>query len=268
MKKLRISLLTVLVFFMSLSAIAQNCDPWIVSIYKQLYNRQPSSEECSIKNYNNGSWSSYQQLTGYVKNFQNSKSLQKSPATVSAKVSGDPWITQVYKSKYNRMPNSWEFNIRNYNNGSWGSYDDLSNYITEFQNSLRNGNILIETAIIDQNKNLVVFKKNGISIGVNLLSNKDGQILAAGSANVVAAGGGNVVAAGGGNVVAAGGGNVVAAGGGNVIAAGGGNVVAAGGANFQIGAGIAGVNFAGPRSVMSVGALKVKTSGTGALIFK
>ena len=30
---------------------------------------------------------------------------------------GDPWIFQVYKELWGRQPNSWELNMRNYNNG-------------------------------------------------------------------------------------------------------------------------------------------------------
>ncbi len=87
MKCIKICVFSFIVFLMSLSADAQNCDPWIVSIYKQLYNRQPSSEECNIKNYNNGSWSGYEQLTGYVKKYQDDKKPKMSQAQTTAKVS-------------------------------------------------------------------------------------------------------------------------------------------------------------------------------------
>jgi hypothetical protein len=207
----KIPLLLLLSFLLlSNTVFAQSCDPWIVSIYKSEYKRSPTSQECNIKNYNNGSWSSYQQLTELIKTYQNSIKPTTTSTNITTSVTGDPWITAIYKELYSRQPNSWEYNIKNYNNGSWGSYQQLKNYVDQFQKSLKNNGITIETAILNNDHNLVVFKKGGVNIGVNLLSNKGGNVVAAGGANVIAAGGGNVVAAGGANVVAAGGGNVVA----------------------------------------------------------
>ena len=125
-------------------------------------------------------------------------------------LSGDQWIFQAYKEMYGnkRQPNAWELNIKNYNNGSWKSYDELKQYIRNYQYILEQQGIEMKTAGYNGNV-LVAFYKNGKQVALN----------------VVAAGGGNVVAAGGGNVVAAGGGNVVAAGGANVVAAGGGNII-------------------------------------------
>jgi hypothetical protein len=45
---------------------AQSCDPWIQKIYSELYGRAPSTTECHIYNYNNGSWNSYDQLKSYI----------------------------------------------------------------------------------------------------------------------------------------------------------------------------------------------------------
>lgn len=57
------------------SSNAQNCDPWIVKIYSELYGRIPNAYECSISNYNNGSWNSYDQLKSYIIAFNNNNNL-------------------------------------------------------------------------------------------------------------------------------------------------------------------------------------------------
>ncbi|TCJ12653.1 hypothetical protein EPD60_15420 [Flaviaesturariibacter flavus] len=51
------------------AAHAQNCDPWIKQAYKELFGREPNGTECNIRNYNNGSWNSYDQLKGYIKTY-------------------------------------------------------------------------------------------------------------------------------------------------------------------------------------------------------
>jgi hypothetical protein len=228
---------TLLFLFLFSFSSAQNCDPWIVQAYKQLYQRNPSADECNIKNYNNGSWNNYSELVGYIKTYNTKK-----PATMPA-LTGDPWIFQVYKELYNRQPNAWELNIKNYNNGSWNNYDELKKYIGEFQSSLSKQNMQIKTGAYNNNV-LVGFFINGQQVAVN----------------VVAAGGGNVVAAGGANVVSAGGANVVSAGSANVVAAGGGNII--------VNNSMAGVNFGGRYSVQSAGTKVISTSGSGALIIK
>lgn len=271
MKKLNRSILAIALMVLTSSAFAQSCDPWITAIYKQLYNRQPTSSECNIQNYNNGSWSSYQQLTDYIKSYQSARS---GPKLTSSLVSGDPWIMEIYQKLYGRRPNSLELNIKLYNNGNWSSYEQLTSFIQQFQKSLTDNGLLIETAILNEKHNLVAIKKNGIYIAANILENKGGNVVAAGGANVVAAGGANVVAAGGANVVSAGGANVVAAGGGNVISAGGMNArgyrvsSAEGNPQFMISADLLGAGFSSGYSVQSGSNLQIKTSGNGSLIFK
>jgi hypothetical protein len=261
---------TLLVF--TCSAFAQgNCDPWITAIYKQLYNRQPTSSECNIQNYNKGSWSSYQQLTDYIKSYQGAGDGTQLSSSL---VSGDPWIMEIYQKLYGRRPNSLELNIKLYNNGNWSSYEQLSGFIQQFQKSLTDNGLIIETALLNSSHNLVAIKKDGVYIAANILENKGGNVVAAGGANVVAAGGANVVSAGGANVVAAGGGNVVAAGGGNVIAAGGLNargyrVSNSGGqAQFQVSSSLLGASFGSGYAVQSGANLQIRTSGNGSLIFK
>lgn len=272
MKKFRHFFLTSALLLCTGFAFAQvNCDPWITAIYKQLYNRQPSSAECNIQNYNNGSWSNYQQLTDYIKNYQSSRSGAKlSPSMVT----GDPWIMEIYQKLYGRRPNSFELNIKMYNNGSWSSYEQLSGYIQQFQKSLSDQGVSLETALLNETYNLVAIKKDGKYIAANILENKGGSVVASGGGNVIAAGGGNVIAAGGGNVVSAGGGNVVAAGGGNVIAAGGMNLrgyrvsSTNGQVQFLVSADLLGASFSSGYSVQSGSNLQIKTSGSGSIIFK
>jgi len=271
MIKFRKYILAFALLLSSVSLFAQsNCDPWIIAIYKQLYNRQPTAAECNIQNYNNGSWSNYQQLTDYIKGYQSSKSA---PNLSSSMVSGDPWIMQIYQQLYSRRPNSWELNIKNYNNGSWSSFEQLREYIQQFQKSMNDNGIRIETALLNESINLVVLKKGDKTLAVNILQNTGGNVVAAGGANVIAAGGGNVVAAGGANVVAAGGANVVAAGGGNVIAAGGANmrnyrVSSAEGVRIEVSPELLGAGFSSGYSVQSGSNLQVKTSGNGSIIIK
>ena len=272
MKQIKHIFFVITLLFSTSFAFAQGtCDPWITAIYKQLYNRQPSTAECNINNYNGGSWSDYQQLTDYIKSYQGSRTA--TPLS-SSMVTGDPWIMEIYQRLYGRRPNSFELNIKLYNNGNWSSYEQLSSFIQQLQKSFSDNGLTIETALLNDKNNLVAIKKNGEYIAVNIHENRGG--------NVVASGGGNVIAAGGGNVIAAGGGNVIAPGGGNVIAAGGGNVIAAGGMNargyrvsstnglpqFQISSNLMGANFSSGYSVQSGSNLQIKTSGNGAIIFK
>lgn len=239
MKKnvLLLAFLTAMVCFTELNA--QNCDPWIVNAYKQLYQRNPTAEECNIRNYNNGSWNSYNELVSYIKAYQN-----KAKTNTTA-LKGDPWILSAYNELYRRQPNVWELNIKNYNNGSWNSYNELKKYIQDFQNNLRNQKLEIRTSEQTWGKHKVTgFFLNGRQVAVNLVS------------------------VDGGNVVAAGGLNVISAGGGNVVSAGGGNVVAVGGGNIRVADGMPGVNFGGRYTVQSAGTQVIPTSGQGALIIR
>lgn len=119
MKK-NLSFLILFTLGVNFFAAAQNCDQWIVKAYQLLLNRTPSSQECNIKNYNNGSWSSYAELVGYVARYQGK---------------GDPWLFQAYYELYNKVPTGDELNLRNYNNGSWNNYAELKKYIQNFQSS-------------------------------------------------------------------------------------------------------------------------------------
>src|SRR6476620_1219779 len=114
MRKLFLPFIFILTF--SVSTRAQGCDPWIMNAYKQLYNRNPTAEECNIRNYNNGSWTSYDELVRYVRSYNERRNQSSAPVA-----SCDAWIINAYKQLYNRNPTAEECNIRNYNNGSWTS---------------------------------------------------------------------------------------------------------------------------------------------------
>jgi hypothetical protein len=221
------------------AASVTTCDPWITKAYKELYNRTPTTQECNIKNYNNGSWNNYPELVGYIKNY-----VAKNTPVKKSVLKGDPWIFQAYKELYNRQPNAWELNVKNYNDGSWNNYAELKKYVKEFGASMEKAGLIIKTAPGKDNTHYVVFEQNGKPIAIDLVSAQGGTVVAAGGANVVSAGGANVVAAGSGNVVAA------------------------GSANFRITNDMAGINFGSKYTVQSTGATIVASSGKGALVIK
>lgn len=159
------------------------------------------------------------------------------PATCHAVVPyGDPWIHQAYVELYNRQPTAWELNIYNYNNGSWNNYNELKQYIKDYQSALSKAGLSINTKNVNGGQTLVGFNLNGKQVALDLVSTSDGKVIAAGGANVVAAGGANLVAAGG--------------------------------ANLQVNANMAGVVTGNRYSVQSAGTTVVPTSGKGALIIR
>ena len=242
MKRKFTTLLTLAAAFIVHTASAQNCDPWIVQAYNELYGEAATPAECNIRNYNNGSWNSYKELQGYIQSYV-ARTNASFVGSEGVTLSGDPFIIRIYQKLYSRYPNAWELNIRNYNNGSWNNYGHLKSLIQAYQNSLSQQHVEIKTAAY--NGNLVT----GFFI--------DGKQVAV-----------NVVSAGGGNVVSAGGANAVAAGGANVVSAGGANVVSAGGANIMINRNMAGVSFGGGRSIQSTSGRSIRTSGSGSLIIR
>lgn len=57
-------------------------DPWIFKVYNEAYSRKPNAWELNVKNYNNGSWTSYADLKKYVLEFQ--ASLKKARLQLKA----------------------------------------------------------------------------------------------------------------------------------------------------------------------------------------
>jgi hypothetical protein len=156
--------------------------------------------------------------------------------TKAQTLKGDPWIFQVYQEVYHRQPTAWELNINNYNSGSWNNYNELKNYVQEYQNSISKSGITVVNQKLNNDKIVVGFVQNN-------------QLLAA-------------------NVISPQGGNVITAGGANVVTAGGANVVAPGGLNLQVTANTAGVYFGGKYTVQSAGTRVVPASGKGALVIR
>jgi hypothetical protein len=273
------ALLLILSSFLVKTSIAQNCDPWIVQIYKELYNASPTAKECDIKNYNNGSWNSYNELKGYIKQYKTFGTGQKINLTwkyTPSEVTGDQWITQIYKEEYGRKPNAWEYNIQNYNEGRWGTYDELKNLIRQYQSSVASAGMFLDLYDLGNGRFVVDLKINGKSVAVSMIEGRGGNVVASGGANVIAAGGGNVVASGGANVVASGGANVVASGGANVVApgganvvaSGGGNVIAPGGGNLVINSNVQGFRPGSIYRIQSGSNRTIKTTGRGGIIIR
>ncbi|GAA4733971.1 hypothetical protein GCM10023229_10110 [Flavisolibacter ginsenosidimutans] len=146
---------------------------------------------------------------------------------------GDPWIFQAYKEMYKRQPQPWELNINLYNQGHWNNYNELKQYVQQYQSSLSNMNIVTRTVPVKNNQSVVLFDQNGKSIAADLITNDGGSVITIGGANVVAAGGGNVVASGGGNLKD-----------------------------------LPGASLGGSRQLMSGDKKIIKTSGSGAIIIR
>jgi hypothetical protein len=274
---------------------AQNCDPWIIQIYKQLYNTAPTAEECNIRNYNNGSWGSYDELTGFIKTYKSRQSSAKTTGTTSTTC--DPWIVQIYQQEFRRVPTAEECNIRNYNNGSWSSYADLTSHIKAYNNrasSNPSSSVAVKTVQLEGDPWIFrayreLYRREPVAFELNVnnynggkwtsypqlkryvaefqssLKKQNAQIRTIETEN------GNqltglylngeqvavaLISKNGGNVVAAGGANVVSAGGANVVAAGGMNIISPGGGNV-VSAGGANVVSAGGANVVSAGGANI-----------
>lgn len=220
--------LSAILFFNAVSH-AQSCDPWITKVYKQLYGRNPSTAECNIKNYNNGSWSNYCELTGFIAGYNRNRS--------GISLKGDPWIFQAYCELYGRAPQLWELNIQNYNNGSWANYGELKAFIQEAQKDWASNNLRPLAGTTNTGKPATVFvDPNNTLLAIDLVSPEGGAVIAPGGANVIAAGGGNAVAAGG--------------------------------ANFQFNSNTPGISFGSDRIIHSAGTRVIQTAGKTKLVLK
>ncbi len=169
-----------------------------------------------------------------------------STLSLFAQAKGDPWIKKYYNDTYRREPTALEYNIKNYNNGSWNSYADLSKYIGEYQKNISAAGLTFRfsTKTYANNSLIVGVFQNGTQLAASLISQDGGGVIAAGGGNIISGGAGNVVAAGGGNVVASGGGNIV------------------------VNSNTKGANFGGSYTLASEGTKVIKTSGSGAMIIK
>lgn len=97
--------------------------------------------------------------------------------SVSAQLTGDPWIFNAYKELYGRQPNAWELNINNYNLGSWNNYSELKTYVQQYQNSMSKKGISIKTTNLANNEAAVILSENGYPAASALISNTSGSLI-------------------------------------------------------------------------------------------
>lgn len=118
---------------------------------------------------------------------------------ISQTLTGDPMIFKAYREIYNRSPNALEINIKNYNAGTWNSYEELKNFIKDFQNSLLRASLTISSVYL---KEVVVIgiRENGQQIAVAALSMNGGKILANNGSAIVSGVAGNIISGNGGNL--------------------------------------------------------------------
>lgn len=232
-------------------------DKWVNSAVHAVTGVAPQGKVCDIYLYNNGSWSSYDQLEGAVRTRMSECS--------------DRWVTQALIEVYGRggYDKSVQCTINRYGGGQWNGYADLKAKVSRSmmcrdpwvgqavffatgRNPVGTGltsrssagecniylygsgrwssfsglqseaqkthaNLLNANRMIDASGN---FKNR--STGVTIHAADKGMIDLANSSSF-ANGQGQVIANGAGNVIANGAGNVIAVGAGNVIANGAGN---------------------------------------------
>ena len=153
-------------------------------------------------------------------------------------IKGDPWIFNAYQDLYNRKPNAWEVNIKNYNKGSWGNYGDLKKYVAAYQAGLSAKGVTINTYFIPGTEtSLVCFNRNGKQVAINIVSNDGGKVLQAGGLSISSLPVANQVA----------------------------NLLASTIKQFSP---LLGAFFGGKYTVQAAGTTVIPTSGDGALIFQ
>lgn len=132
---------------------------------------------------------------------------------------GDFWVSYAFmRLSAGGIATGEHCNVRNYNNGRWGSLTELIGLVECYsRRGFPCGNLELAQYVQPSGANVrVISVVNGKGIG-EMVFNGAGRMVAAGGGNIFNANGGQMVAAGGGNMVAAGGGNMVAAGGGNLV---------------------------------------------------
>lgn len=93
------------------------------------------------------------------------------------KLTGDPWIFQMYKELYNRQPSAWELNIKNYNLGSWNNYGELKTYVQQYQNSMTSKKLTVTVKSIDNKKSAAIFHQNGVPAAGSFINNDSGSLI-------------------------------------------------------------------------------------------
>jgi hypothetical protein len=135
----------------------------------------------------------------------------------------DPWITKAYYTMSPaRIPAGWgttnECNVKLYNNGSWGSYSQLSTSVFNYYTDINQTRNTFKTVVkpgknpnVDANPFVVIGVQensarfsNRVEIAASretLVGNDGASILSNANAGLVAAGGGNVVPTGAGSLI-------------------------------------------------------------------
>jgi len=155
-------------------------------------------------------------------------------AGAQMKLTGDPWIKQAYQELYSRQPNAWEYNIKNYNSGSWNNYSELKNYVSQYQSSMTTQRLNTSTALLPDNNIAVFFVQGGKSIAVDLIAQDGGTLIAAGAGNIALNSGANFLSKVG----------------------------------ITVKSDLAGVYFGSKYAVQSTGTKVIPVSGKGALIIR
>ncbi len=154
-----------------------------------------------------------------------------------AQTTGDPWIKKVYNDTWGRDPVGVEWNINNYVNGHWKDYTELMKAVYEWRKNMAAQGVNFKYSEKTYNNNLVaVLFQNGVQMAASIISTNGGGIVASGGGNIVASGAGNIVASGGGNIT-----------------------IKPDSKGFTIGSSF---------STLAIGGIKLKTSGSGAILIQ
>jgi hypothetical protein len=116
------------------AAWGECADPWLTDAIWEVTGRAPEGEdydgECDIYRYNDGAWSSYEELVGYVE-----AELGGDDNGGWSGECADPWLTDAIWEVTGRAPAGegyeGECDIYRYNDGSWNSYDELVGYVED-----------------------------------------------------------------------------------------------------------------------------------------
>lgn len=171
-----------------------NCnDPWVTEALGAVRQTPDggNSGNCNINRYGGGSWGSKQELFTRVS------------SSFSCR---DPWIGQVFKFTYNRLPSgngdTGECNPQLYGDGNWSSYMDLSGKVKITIDALNSRGARIDASgrLINANNNRVIAPRINI-VPAGVIANGGANVIGYGGANFapIPIAGGKAIAFGGAN---------------------------------------------------------------------
>ena len=141
--------------------------------------------------------------TGYAQTLPNPNAIETERGRNNP--CADPWVSyavSVAKSKPGFVGraggsgNSGECDIKLYNGGRWGSYDELVRHARATYASLVNQNV----QFLPDGKVGVIDLARGLNPD-NIISTNAGAIISGGAGNIISGGAGNIISGGAGNVV-------------------------------------------------------------------